>query len=73
MDTDPVPESNVPDVYLRKDDQLPEFKKFSCMTYPNFTSIKFNNIHWQVLEGKEATYYFYGAYFDNRYAGAVTV
>ncbi|XP_059473573.1 uncharacterized protein LOC132195525 [Neocloeon triangulifer] len=39
---------------------------FTCAKYANALDIKYNNIYWQVEETRNASYYLYGAYLDDR-------
>ena len=58
------PSNNVPLAYMTQ--QEPQIRS-RCFQYPQYVHLKFNNIQWQVLDGFRKQYFFYGAYFDNRY------
>lgn len=42
------------------------FKESNCSRYPEISSIKFNNLYWQVLTTKRVPFYFYEAFLDVR-------
>ncbi|CAG7732584.1 unnamed protein product, partial [Allacma fusca] len=45
----------------------PKYYKMSgCAQFPTLYDLEFNNIYWQTLKTCNGTFYFYGAYFDDR-------
>lgn len=61
------PSNNVPLTYMTQ--QEPDIRA-RCFRYPQYVHLKFNNLQWQVLDGFRKQYFFYGAYFDNRYVSS---
>ncbi|XP_054709019.1 uncharacterized protein LOC129218721 [Uloborus diversus] len=60
---------------LSKDSNLPlsyfanwKSKKtnYKCLKYPSLYELDFNNVYWQRMTSPNATFYLYGAYYDNR-------
>ena len=42
----------------------------SCkVEFPNLYELDYNNIYWQRMATPNATFYLYGAYFDDRWRG----
>ena len=46
--------NNIPDHYLTKNSRPIKLNQTSCVEYPAYFDLKFNNHHWQVLERKES-------------------
>lgn len=57
--------SNIPQAYW-DNGRKPPISAKSCVKYPQLYDLTFNNLYWQTLKVRNATFYIYGAYFDNR-------
>lgn len=44
--------------------------QLSCRyEFPNLFDLEYNNVYWQQLRSSNGTFYFYGAYYDDRWRG----